>query len=412
MKLIFSHPTGNSNVRAAVQAFNRNKMLYGFYTSLATFQNSLTYQLGGIGLFKEIRRRMYDESLKENTHTYPFYEIGRVLSSKLGWKKLIEHQTGIFSVESVYASLDKRVASRLASASKRGLTSVYAYEDGALNTFLAAKRMGLKCFYDLPIGYWRAGQVLLGEEAAARPLWADTLGTFRDSEHKLQRKDKELELSDSILVASSFTAKTLEYYPGELPQVHVIPYGFPTPVENREYRPLDNRKLKLLFVGGLSQRKGIGILLEVVSQLSKDVELTIVGRKPTDNCEALNAGLSKHKWIESLPHADILNLMREHDVLVFPSLFEGFGLVITEAMSQGTPVITTDRTAGPDLINSGENGWIIESGSTSALRSQIESLLDDPTQIEQAGFGAIQRAKSWSWYDYGEKLVATITNEK
>ena len=52
--------------------------------------------------------------------------------------------------------------------------------------------------------------------------------------------------------------------------------------------------------------------------------------------------------------------MREHDVFVFPSLFEGFGLVITESMSQGTPVITTDRTAGPDLIKNDENGWLLK----------------------------------------------------
>ena len=50
--------------------------------------------------------------------------------------------------------------------------------------------------------------------------------------------------------------------------------------------------------------------------------------------------------------------MKEHDVLIFPSLFEGFGLVITEAMAQGTPVITTDRTAGPDVISDNENGCL------------------------------------------------------
>jgi glycosyltransferase involved in cell wall biosynthesis len=59
--------------------------------------------------------------------------------------------------------------------------------------------------------------------------------------------------------------------------------------------------------------------------------------------------------IAGSPHFRIHEVLREmqrHDVLVFPSLFEGFGLVIVEAMSQGLPVITTSHTAGPDIIES------------------------------------------------------------
>src|SRR5206468_9345000 len=99
-------------------------------------------------------------------------------------------------------------------------------------------------------------------------------------------------------------------------------------------------------------------------------------------------------WIPSLPHQQILKLMHEHDVLVFPSLFEGFGLVITEAMSQGTPVITTERTVGPDIIDHGQNGWIVEAGSTEALQQAIEELIFKPELVAETGLKAIETARA------------------
>jgi len=133
-----------------------------------------------------------------------------------------------------------------------------------------------------------------------------------------------------------------------------------------------------------------------------------VGRKASDNCPALDEALSKHRWIASLPHAGVLKIMREQDVLIFPSLFEGFGMVITEAMSQGTPVITTDRTAGPDIITHGENGWLVDAGSTDALVEAIEELLLHPENIAKAGKAAMEAARSRPWEIYGQELCDAV----
>jgi glycosyltransferase involved in cell wall biosynthesis len=100
--------------------------------------------------------------------------------------------------------------------------------------------------------------------------------------------------------------------------------------------------------------------------------------------------------------------MQQHDVLIFPSLFEGFGMVITEAMSQGTPVITTDRTAGPDLITDGKDGWIVEAGSTDKLQESIEKLLTNRKSVLDAGREAMETAKQRPWEKYGDELVQAI----
>lgn len=312
----------------------------------------------------------------------------------------------------MYRDLDSKVGERINLLNRQGIiNAIYAYEDGALASFTQAKSLGLKCIYDLPIGYWRAAREYLTIERERWPDWAATLTGLNDSDAKLYRKDEEIRLADQIFVASSFTAKSLSYFPGQLPPVAVIPYAFPSVVSNREYQAVSKtRKLKLLFVGGLSQRKGIANLFEAVKAFADKVELTVIGSKLIPDCAVLNEALAIHSWIPSLPHSEVLKVMQQHDVLVFPSLFEGFGLVITEAMAQGTPVITTDRTAGPDIISPGEDGWLVEAGSTDALKAAIEKILISPDIIAKAGKAAMATAQKRPWVLYGQQLADAINN--
>jgi glycosyltransferase involved in cell wall biosynthesis len=100
--------------------------------------------------------------------------------------------------------------------------------------------------------------------------------------------------------------------------------------------------------------------------------------------------------------------MRESDVLVFPSLFEGFGQVITEAMAQGTPVITTERTAGPDIIQHGKNGWLIKAGSVNSLKEMLEGIIANPGMIETVGKAALETARQRPWSEYGKELAGVV----
>jgi len=355
MKILLSHPTGNQFVRALTKALSDEQLLSEFHTTIAVDSDSHWLKLLPDSIKKEFLRRTYPIPSTQ-IHTHPLIELARFILPKIGLKDFVKHETGWASVDAVYRNLDGKVADRIICLNKSTKPdAVYAYEDGAVSSFIEAKKLGIECLYDLPIGYWRASRQLLITERERWPDWAVTLPGFLDSEAKLERKDKELRLADKIFVASSFTEKTLEYFPGELPPVKVIPYGFPPVYEKRSYSVnlSSSRPLKIIFVGGLSQRKGIADLFEAVKVFGDRVELTVVGNKTTSDCPALNQALDIHRWIPSLPHEGILQLMREHDLLVFPSLFEGFGLVITEAMAQGTPVITTDRTAGPDIIKDG-----------------------------------------------------------
>lgn len=408
MGIIISHPTGNEFSKTLLKEFLNEKILHSYYTTLASFPGTLVYKLSSLKFFSDIRRRSIDKSLQNYVHIYPWKELGRQIAIRTRNKKLIKHETGFFSVDAVYKNLDKNVSKSLPAEKRKGASAIYAYEDGAYYSFSKAKDLNLKCFYDLPIGYWRSMHKFLSIERELNPEWACTLDGLNNSQKKLNNKDNEIKLSDAIFVASSFTLNTLKDFPGTLPDVYVVPYAFPA-VAKKSYESFKKpRKLKLLFVGGLSQRKGLSYLFDAVTGLENHINLTILGRVTNQNCKPLIRNLKKYNWISTLPHQEVLRVMQQHDVLIFPSLFEGFGLVITESMSQGTPVITTERTAGLDIIKNNENGWLVKAGSAEALRNNIEKLLLKPNLIEEAGRQAIDTAITRTWKEYGKEIADIV----
>lgn len=402
-RLTFSHPTGNANVRQALAAFDDAGLDVDFHTTLALCEGSLMWKLANAAGLKEIKRRTFTSFPRQTLHRYPFGELARQFAGKLGLKKLTRHEQGPFCIDRVFQALDRRVAHSLKSDRHR---AVYAYEDGAIQSFKAARDLGISCLYDLPIGYWRAGRAIQSEEGERRPEWACTMPALIDSEAKLERKDRELQLAHRIVVATSFTRQTLSHAPFEIAPVTVIPYGSPvTPDIGAAAAKRDPSKpLRVLFVGGLGQRKGTADLLDAVAMCGAGVSLTLIGQRPARSCEPLDAALRTHRWIPTLPHQEVLREMAHHDVFVFPSLFEGFGLVILEALSQGLPVITTSHTAGPDILTEGVDGHIIPIRSPEAIRDRLEKLRTTPGLLESMSQEARKTAARFTWERYRHKL--------
>ena len=112
---------------------------------------------------------------------------------------------------------------------------------------------------------------------------------------------------------------------------------------------------------------------------------------------------SNIRLLGSRSHDGVLEEMRRNDVLLFPSLFEGFGMVITEAMSQGMVVIASDRT-GLSAVADGDSAIQVSAGVPAQLSEAIEGLLRSPDKVESLGRAAVQRAARWQWQDYRATL--------
>jgi glycosyltransferase involved in cell wall biosynthesis len=100
--------------------------------------------------------------------------------------------------------------------------------------------------------------------------------------------------------------------------------------------------------------------------------------------------------------------MRRHDVLVLPSLFEGFGLVLVEALSQGLPIIATSHTGAPDIIEDGREGFIVPIRSSEAIAEKLECLQQDRGRLETMRTNARMKAHQLLWSDYRQRLAAWV----
>ena len=402
--ILLSHPTGNANVRQAARALNEAGLLAEFWTSVCWYQNRVSNLVLPETLCRVLNRRTYPHVNPKLIHCHPWREMGRLLASKVRLSHAVRDEQGWFSVDAVYRDLDWKVASQLSR--NPDISAVYAYEDGAMETFCAAQRRGIRTIYELPIGYWKAYQELMLEEAELQPEWANTLRGNKDSSEKRSRKDTELEIASRIVVPSKYVQQTLNKAGPLKALISIIPYCGPPP---RSIEAASRRaqigKLRVIFVGSLGQRKGLSYLLKAIEMLGSSVELTLIGM-PAGECKPLKDACRKHRWIPSLPHDDVLREIQQHDVMVFPSLFEGFGLVILEAIACGVPVIATPNGAAPEVLTDGEDGFIVPIRDAEAIATKLQMLILDRSRLTTMSRAALRKAARHSWEQYRERLVA------
>jgi starch synthase len=403
--VLVSHPTGNANVTAVVGALYQQELLAAFYTCIVWRPESLLAKAMPAGIRSTFERRARVQLPPEMVHTRPFRELVRNALIRAGKKHLVAAENNPFSIDGVYADLDRYVARSLRRCPQ--VRAVYAYEDGALHQFRRGHELGMHCIYDLPIGYWRANVNISMEEAELQPSWKGTLNALANSQAKYALKDHELELADTVAVPSTFVKETLEMYPGAPKRIVVNPFGVPAKIAEPRELTRANQPLRVLFVGSLTQRKGISYLFEAIEKAGKAVTLTIIGRK-VGSSRLLDKYCATHRWISSLPNGEILAEMRQHDVFVFPSLFEGMALVTGEALSQGLPVITTPNSGGADILRDGVDGWIVPIRDPEAITARLMQLHDDRALLKQMSDSAREQAEQLSWQGYEERTVKLV----
>jgi len=106
-----------------------------------------------------------------------------------------------------------------------------------------------------------------------------------------------------------------------------------------------------------------------------------------------------------VPEDRVVAEYRRHDLLVFPSTYEGFGLVVLEAMSQGLPVIATPVGCVPDLIRDGDNGLVVPARDANALARAVRRLMDAPEERQRIGGNGAVTVSSMTWRRTAEQTI-------
>ena len=401
-----THPFGNANVRAVLEALKEKKSLDFFWTTIGLSTTGFTASNGLLREIKSLKRRVFSIE-KSQIRSHPYREMVRHVSQKIGIPSLIEHEVGWASVDQVWRSLDRFVAKNL-NKSKVSPSLVYHYEDGACETFRVAKSKGIRCLYDLPIGYWKKAEQVIEHERVSNPEFIGMMDGGRDSLEKKERKEEEISLADRIIACSPFVRESLVEWGIPAAKIFQVQFGSPTTSESKRPQSVDlKRKIRLLFVGRIDQRKGIGYLWRALknNDWAKSYSLHMIGVLP-QNQEPMRPYRDLFTHQGSCSKEEIFKQMREADLLVLPTLFEGQALVILEAMASGIPVLTTTASGASEVIREGIDGWIIPSHSEEALAEKLEMIISHREQLSEMGISAAHRAQSFRWKDYGKEIVA------
>jgi glycosyltransferase involved in cell wall biosynthesis len=167
-----------------------------------------------------------------------------------------------------------------------------------------------------------------------------------------------------------------------------------------------------LFVGTLQPRKNVLRLVQAYLKLPASVRqslnLIIVGRAAQgmeELTQLLQSGVPQDevKWLKYLPDCDLKPLLQGSTAMVYPSLYEGFGLPIIEAYASAVPVITSQTTSMPEIA--GDAALLVDPESTDSIKQAMLSIIDHPAQAQSRVIQGIKRARSFNWQSTASQTI-------
>jgi len=223
----------------------------------------------------------------------------------------------------------------------------------------------------------------------------------------IMREEEEYEAADLITVPSAFAMNTFLEAGVTRKKMRLATYG----VDLGMFHACTARQpddFHVVFVGGLSVRKGIRYLLDAFQQLQcKNKRLTLVGTVLPEMKATINA-LRHNPRIQvrgHVPQEKLKEILSAGHALVLPSVEDGLGLVQVQALACGCPVIATQNTGAQDVFTDGKEGFIVPIRDAAAIAERLQRLADDPELSTTMSQAAVQRVKSISgWDQYGDRM--------
>ena len=225
----------------------------------------------------------------------------------------------------------------------------------------------------------------------------------------VDRMLEEYELADGIVVPSKFSQRSFlsrGFDPGKI-KIVTLCAKFPPPSNPPDKR--NQPRFRLLFVGGSFLRKGLIYLLRAWDQLRlKDAELIL---RASDTPAVPEARMIlKNPTIQVVGHQDDLGpLYSGASAFCLPSVDEGFGYVVLEAMSYGLPVIITENVGAADCVRDGTDGFVVKTRDVEALKEKILLLYEDNKKRVHMGEAARGQASRYTWDVYGDGICRILS---
>lgn len=227
-------------------------------------------------------------------------------------------------------------------------------------------------------------------------------------EGQLERKRRELSSVQYFLCASDVVRESLMFSGVEADRCILLPYGIDADAFPYVGHHMADGPVRFVYVGGTKELKGISYLLDAFMTIDSSLaQLTVVGTDtlPTN----LRSRYSDRvDFVGSIPHLRLPEFLGKMDVMVFPSLGDGFGFAALEGMSCGLPLICTDKSGVSDLIENGVNGYVIPVQNERAIVDRALAFVNDRELITSMGAEARKTAEAYTWERYGDSLCSIL----
>lgn len=398
MSILFGHPGGNPNSFHAALAHFEAGRLEAFCVPWMPSALALSV-LGGMPLLRPMVDRLARRRFA------PLSQAPTVQGRLAEWGRLMQRAIGRSDERLSYQANDWLMQTMKRECRRPAVTAAHAYEDCSLWQFEEAKRLGKACLYDMPIGYypaWEATQVELVRRYAD---WLPAGGLPSSAHVRPEQKRKEMELADLVLAPSHFVEKTIRaFHPNK--KLARAPYGVDLDFWRPSAEKPEGGRLRFVYAGQLSLRKGIPMLLEAWNKAAlHDAELQLIGtgNLAQSKLAALPRGVT---WVPPCSREALRTRFFSADVFVFPSFYEGFALSLLEAMACGLPVIASEVT-DPDVLPA-DCGRLTPIGDLDALVENLRWFNTHRDRLAVMRIAVRAQAERFTWKNYRRCVTEAV----
>ncbi|MEZ4843454.1 MAG: glycosyltransferase family 4 protein [Bacteroidia bacterium] len=402
IKVLIAHP-GTQHSHRLVSILYQNGYLFKFYTGIAISKETRFHQFIDMLPFKirtKLSGRIIEKVPANFIRNFWCNELLAYLLLKIG----INPSRVFYTRNKIFQHLISKKAIREADI-------IIGFDTASWHLSEMCKRSGKKFILDYSSIEPNFKNQICVKINNQFPQWSDMLQPKQNKLLDLERLEQKN--ADKIVVASSFTKKSMSQNLSSYEKICIIPYGVDTDFfkPSKKIGVIDKKKVDFVFVGKIDAKKGIPLLLEAWKDefIYKNSTLTLIGE--VDNrTKSLIENVSKDiKITGKLSRIDLANSLNNFTVMVFPSYFEGFGLVILEGLASGLPVITTRNTGGLDIIENMKDGIIITEGDIGGLIDAVSFYINNIDNYPLYSNYARKKSEVYSWNLYAEKWSEVIS---
>lgn len=273
-----------------------------------------------------------------------------------------------------------------------------------LHAIERARSLGICTVVDHGSLHQRVERRLIQEEAKLWGLAEENVSLTPD--WIIAKEDREFSICDRIMVLSEAARRSMLATGIKAERVFVNPCG----VDLQLFHPVpkDDKAFRVIQCSGLTLGKGFLYLMKAFRELNlPEAELWFIGAAaPSAGLGALAQSLHHPRifFKGAIPHGELHRHFSQGSVFVLPSIADGFGMVVPQAMACGLPVIVSENVGAADLVSEGDNGYVVPIRDVEALKRKILELYDHREKLERLSRKALEDARLLSWERYGERL--------